>query len=133
MRRKRLTQLFPWFLPLRKKQRLLCFYAGLSLDGNHYSSQQTETLLSYQLFETSCPMYNFETEFDMVYQVSDSKLRETQKANYCSILYLVDCAVLSMKAQSYQNYGTASPLKVPAGAVKKAMKSITIPWPLCDI
>ncbi len=68
MRRKRLTQLFPWLLPLRKKQRLLCFYAGLSLDGNHYSSRQTETLLSYRLFETSCPMYNFETGFDMVYQ-----------------------------------------------------------------
>lgn len=68
MSRKRLTQLFPWLLPLRKKQRLLCFYTGMSLDRNHYSSQQLEILLPYQLFETSCPMYNSETGFDMVYQ-----------------------------------------------------------------
>lgn len=68
MSRKRLTQLFPWLLPLRKKQRLLCFYTGMSLDRNHYSSQQREILLPYQLFETSCPMYNSETGFDMIYQ-----------------------------------------------------------------
>lgn len=68
MSRKRITELFPWLLPLRKKQRLLCFYTGMSLDRNHYSSQQLETLLPYQLFETSCPMYNSETGFDMVYQ-----------------------------------------------------------------
>lgn len=68
MSRKRLTQIFPWLLPLRKKQRLLCFYTGMSLDRNHYSSQQLETLLPYQLFETSCPMYNSETGFDMIYQ-----------------------------------------------------------------
>jgi len=68
MGRKRLTQLFPWILPLRKKQRLLCFYAGMSLDKNHYASHQPDTLLPYQLFQTSCPMYNSETGFDMVYQ-----------------------------------------------------------------
>lgn len=68
MRRKRITQLFPWLLPLRRKQRLLCFYLGLRLDRNHYSSKQLETLLPYQIFATTCPMYNRETGFDMVYQ-----------------------------------------------------------------
>lgn len=68
MSRKRITQLFPWLLPLRKKQRLLCFYTSMSLDRNHYSSQRLKTLLPYQLFETSCPMYNSETGFNMVYQ-----------------------------------------------------------------
>lgn len=68
MGRKRITQLFPWLLPLRKKQRKLCFYLGLSLDRNHYSAKQAETLLPYRLFEATCPMYNRETGFDMVYQ-----------------------------------------------------------------
>ena len=68
MSRKRVTQLFPWLLPLRKKQRKLCFYLGMRLDRRHYSSKQAETLLPYQLFETTCPMYNHETGFDMVYQ-----------------------------------------------------------------
>ena len=68
MGRKRITQLFPWLLPLRKKQRKLCFYLRLYLDHNHYSSKQTETLLPYRLFETTSSMYNHETGFDMVYQ-----------------------------------------------------------------
>lgn len=68
MSRKRITQLFPWLLPLRKKQRKLCFYLGMHLDSSHYSSKQTDTLLPYQLFKTTCPMYNRETGFDMIYQ-----------------------------------------------------------------
>lgn len=68
MSRKRITQLFPWLLPLRKKQRKLCFYLGMHLDRSHYSSKQIDALLPYQLFETTCPMYNRETGFDMIYQ-----------------------------------------------------------------
>ena len=68
MSRKRITQLFPWLLPLRRKQRILFFYLGLRLDRNHYSSKLPETLLPYQIFETSCPMYNHKTGFGMVYQ-----------------------------------------------------------------
>ena len=68
MSRKRITQLFPWLLPLRKKQRKLCFYLGMHLDHRHYSSEQIETLLPYRLFRTTCPMYNRETGFDMIYQ-----------------------------------------------------------------
>ena len=68
MSRKRITQLFPWLLPLRKKQRKLCFYLGMRLDRSHYSSNQIENLLPYQLFETTCSMYNRETGLDMIYQ-----------------------------------------------------------------
>ncbi len=68
MPRKRITQIFPWLLPLRIKQRLFCFYAGMRLDGNRYAEVKSEALLPYQLFETSCPLYNRETGFDMVYQ-----------------------------------------------------------------
>lgn len=68
MGRKRLTQLFPWLLPLRKKQRLFCFYMSMNFDRNHYAAEQLDTLLPYQLFTSSCPMYNWETGFNMVYQ-----------------------------------------------------------------
>lgn len=68
MRRKRLTQIFPWLLPVRKCQRLFCFYTKMQLNGIRYSSERSETVLPFLLFETSCHMYNKETGFDMVYQ-----------------------------------------------------------------
>lgn len=68
MTRKRLTQRFPWLLPIRKKQRLFYFYAKMSFDGNVYASSKSEIMLPYRLFETRCPLYNRETGFDMVYQ-----------------------------------------------------------------
>lgn len=68
MPRKRVTQIFPWLLPLRTRQRLFCFYTGMRLDGNRYTAIKSEILLPYQLFETSCPLYNRETGFDMAYQ-----------------------------------------------------------------
>ncbi|MCM1252997.1 MAG: glycopeptide resistance accessory protein VanW [Clostridium sp.] len=68
MKRKRLTQLFPWLLPLRKKQRIFCFYMKMKFDRNHYATKQFNTLLPYRLFSSDCPMYNRETGFDMVYQ-----------------------------------------------------------------
>jgi vancomycin resistance protein VanW len=68
MARKRLTQIFPWLLPLRKKQRLIWFYAEMDKDGNRYSSTQGQELLPYKLFEAKSLLYNYETGFDMVYQ-----------------------------------------------------------------
>lgn len=68
MPRKRVTQIFPWLLPLRTRQRLFCFYSGMRLDGNQYAEVKSATPLPYRLFETSCPLYNLETGFDMVYQ-----------------------------------------------------------------
>lgn len=68
MARQRITQIFPWLLPLRRKQRLFCFYTKMRLDGRRYAEHQAETLLPYQIFETVCPMYNQETGFDMCYQ-----------------------------------------------------------------
>ncbi len=41
--------------------------------------------------------------------LSDGKLRETQKANYFSNLCSVDCAVLSVKAQSCRKYCAVLP------------------------
>lgn len=40
----------------------------MNLDHNHYAAKQLHTLLPHQLFASSCPMYNQNTGFDMVYQ-----------------------------------------------------------------
>ncbi len=68
MEKKRLTQRFPWLLPLRTRQRKLCFYWGMRLDGSTYAETRQQTLLPEVLFTSSCPMYNRATGCDMRYQ-----------------------------------------------------------------
>lgn len=68
MKRKRLTEVFPWLLPLRKKQRKFCFYLKMRLDGQHYARTLSPAPLPFLLFETSCPMINRKTGFDLKYQ-----------------------------------------------------------------
>lgn len=68
MKRKRLTEAFPWLLPLRKKQRIFCFYLKMRLDGRRYARTLSPAPLPFLLFETSCPMINRKTGFDLKYQ-----------------------------------------------------------------
>ena len=68
MARRRITQMFPWLLPLRRWQRRFCFYTKMRWDGAVYASHRERKRLPQLLFETTCPMYNRETGFDMVYQ-----------------------------------------------------------------
>ena len=68
MKRRRLTELFPWLTPLRVWQRKLFFYLGMRLDHNHYTAHISEELLPTEVFSSSCPMYNKNTGFDMIYQ-----------------------------------------------------------------
>ena len=68
MSRKRITQRFPWLLPIRKRQRLFFFYMGMRLDGRRYAGQFSEALLPCPLFESGSLLYNRGTGFDMIYQ-----------------------------------------------------------------
>lgn len=68
MKRKRITQIFPWLIPLRTWQRKIFFYLGMKLDRNRYTSCVQENLLPAEVFSSRCPLYNKETGFDMVYQ-----------------------------------------------------------------
>lgn len=68
MGRKRLTQILPWLLPLRIKQKVFCFYLKMKLDRNRYALRQADELLPCLLFESACPMYNRSTGFSMMYQ-----------------------------------------------------------------
>lgn len=68
MERKRLTQRFPWLWPLRKWQKCFCFYLKMKLDGCKYATAQNTHPLPVVLFTSTCPLYNRETGFPMVYQ-----------------------------------------------------------------
>ena len=50
MARKRLTERFPFLLPLRRWQRKRCFYLKMYFDGCRYAAVRTKTPLEYTLF-----------------------------------------------------------------------------------
>lgn len=58
MKRKRLTQVFPFLLPIRKWQRKKLFYLEMLIDGNKYAKNKSEALLPDTVFETSTLMLN---------------------------------------------------------------------------
>ncbi|MCY9516795.1 glycopeptide resistance accessory protein VanW [Paenibacillus apiarius] len=68
MGRKRVTQIFPFLLPVRVMQRKMCFYAGMRFDGRRYAETIDGKQLPYKLFEAGCALYNGNTGFDMAYQ-----------------------------------------------------------------
>ena len=70
MSRKRLTQVFPFLLPLRKRQRKKYFYFKMKFDGNRYAKKTSEKLLPNTVFETSSLMLNENSGFDMKYQIN---------------------------------------------------------------
>ena len=81
MARKRLTQIFPWLLPIRRKQRTLFFYTQMKFDKNRYATKQELSMFPHRLFTSSCPMLNTETGFDRIYQenkVHNLKLAATK-------------------------------------------------------
>jgi vancomycin resistance protein VanW len=70
MGKKRVTQIFPFLLPLRLAQRKAFFYAGMRFDGRAYAGTQQEEALPYRLFAARNGLYNTDTGFDMVYQAN---------------------------------------------------------------
>lgn len=68
MARKRLTQRFPFLLPLRQKQKKLCFYLKLRWDKNHYSKQIQKELYPEIIFEDMTVLINEKSGMDIQYQ-----------------------------------------------------------------
>lgn len=68
MSRKRITQIFPFLLPLRVAQRKAFFYTGMRLDGHTYARTRQDEFLPYTLFAADNGLYNPNTGFDMIYQ-----------------------------------------------------------------
>ena len=68
MKRKRVTELFPGLLPLRKRQRTFFFYTAMALDGNVYAKEQKKEELPWVQYSGFSMLYNQQTGFDMKYQ-----------------------------------------------------------------
>lgn len=68
MSRKRLTERFPFLLPLRKWQRKLFFYTKMRLDGNIYAREQIKERLPFEVFRAVSPMINRNSGYDIKYQ-----------------------------------------------------------------
>lgn len=67
MARKRLTQRFPFLLPLRVWQRNLFYRIGMLFDGNKYSKNRGEKL-KYEICETKTLMINENSGHPIIYQ-----------------------------------------------------------------
>lgn len=70
MSRKRLTQVFPWLLPLRRWQRKKLFYIKMRFDKNRYAGEILNSVLPYEAFTTSSLMINRKSGFDIKYQMN---------------------------------------------------------------
>lgn len=68
MKRKRVTEIFPFLLPLRKAQKRFCFYTKMSLDRNRYSKTKAAEVLPVCIYEAKTQLFNENTGFDMKYQ-----------------------------------------------------------------
>ena len=68
MTRKRVTERFPWLLPIRQAQRKIFFYVGMRLDKNTYAQTQKKARLAHEIFETDSQMLNQNSGVDMKYQ-----------------------------------------------------------------
>ncbi len=68
MPRKRLTQVFPFLLPLRKKQKVACFYLAMRFDGRTYAQKKVDYTLPYQIVATSSLMVNENSGQDIQFQ-----------------------------------------------------------------
>ena len=68
MKRIRLTQVFPFLLPLRKKQRKLFFYIKMKFDSNHYAINQKDELLEQNIYQREEAMVNEASGYDIKYQ-----------------------------------------------------------------
>ena len=68
MKRKRMTQLFPFLLPIRRTQREIIFYAKMYFDRNRYAKTKAPELLPFCIYKTKSKLLNENTGFDRRYQ-----------------------------------------------------------------
>lgn len=66
--RTRMTQLFPFLLPLRRWQRKRCFYLAMHLDGQTYARDILPYSLPFAWHSMAEPMVNEHSGYDIVYQ-----------------------------------------------------------------
>jgi len=70
MKRKRITERFPFLLPIRKFQRNLFFYTQMKFDSNRYSNTLAKDLLEYEVFSAKSTLINHNSGYDLKYQIN---------------------------------------------------------------
>lgn len=70
MPRKRLTQIFPFLIPIRRFQRDRFFYIGMHFDKNTYAKEKSDELLPYEVYNTKMVLINENTGYDIKYQLN---------------------------------------------------------------
>lgn len=68
MSHKRLTERFPFLLPLRRAQRKCFFYAKLYWHRKRYAKTRAQTPLAHTLYETKTQLINADSGHDIAYQ-----------------------------------------------------------------
>ncbi len=68
MKRKRITQIFPFLLPIRVAQRKFFFYTKMFFDRNRYARTKPAEVLPNCVYEARTQLLNENTGFDMKYQ-----------------------------------------------------------------
>lgn len=70
MKRKRLTERFPFILPLRKFQRKIFFYLQMRFDSNKYAKRRFHKVLNHKVFTAYSKMINPNSGFEIQYQIN---------------------------------------------------------------
>ncbi len=68
MKRKRITQMFPFLLPIHGIQRKIIFYAKMYFDRNRYAKTKVTEFLPFCIYEVKSKLLNENIGFDMKYQ-----------------------------------------------------------------
>ena len=84
MSNKRLTERFPFLLPLRIKQRQHMYFKELKNDKNIYAKFKSD-YLDEEVIEVKHPIINYQSGFDIKYQYN--KMHNLSIINKLSFLY----------------------------------------------
>ncbi len=106
MRTKRLTERFPYLLPIRKLQRKVFFYIGMKLDANQYATKKAHNILEHQVFTTKSKMVNTESGYDIQYQLNKvDNLKLVAKTIHKVIIEPNETFSFWMLAKNAEKYG----------------------------
>lgn len=70
MKHKRLTEKFPFLLPIRKFQRKIFFYNQMKVDSHKYSETISKENLEYEVFSSKSRLINLDSGYDIEYQIN---------------------------------------------------------------
>lgn len=106
MKKRRLTEIFPFLIPIRKLQRKIFFYIGMFFDSNRYSRNVSEDTLEFKVFSTKSKMINTKSGFDIQYQINKvDNLRLVAKTIHKIVIEPNETFSFWMLARKAEKYG----------------------------